>query len=105
MTEGKVKGVLQVESRASSPERAGEFDRWYEDVHMPEVLALDGFVSARRYAAPDGSFVSLYEIEGDDLKAVVKRMFAAARTMSMSDSMQLDPPPVMRVLELTAELP
>ena len=40
------KGILLVESRPSAPERDAEFNEWYESVHMPEVLALDSFVSA-----------------------------------------------------------
>jgi hypothetical protein len=26
------------------------FDRWYDDVHVPDVLAVPGVVAARRYA-------------------------------------------------------
>ncbi|MYR06790.1 hypothetical protein GTV32_10950 [Gordonia sp. SID5947] len=101
------KGALLVESRASSPERAEEFGKWYAEVHIPEVLALEGFVSGRlmKQLDGDGSFISYYEIEADDLTDVAKRLSAAARdgSITMSDSMQMDPPPAMRFLEVTAE--
>ncbi|MFW0787053.1 hypothetical protein AAFP35_21360 [Gordonia sp. CPCC 206044] len=103
------KGVLLVESRPSSPERAEEFDTWYETVHIPEVLALDGFVAARRYrpVKEDEPHVSIYDIEADDVVLAVKGLSAAAARgeFQMSDAMQMDPPPSMRILELTTEQP
>lgn len=52
-----------------------EFARWYDEVHIPEILAVPGFLSARRFrvistTAQGGSGwtnISLYEIEADDL--------------------------------------
>ena len=42
------------------------YHEWYDDVHIPELLSLDGFVSARRYAGEDGtSFLATYEIDTD----------------------------------------
>ncbi|MEE3849524.1 hypothetical protein VZC37_04230 [Gordonia sp. LSe1-13] len=100
------KGALLVESHPSSPDRADEFVTWYREVHMPEVLALDGFVSARQLTPIDGTgpYVSIYEIDCDDIGGAAKALFAAARngTFTMSDSMQMDPPPAMRFLEVTA---
>lgn len=101
------KGVLLVEGRPISPDRADEFSQWYDEVHMPEVLKLDGFVSARRLRSIDGdsALVSLYDLEAPDLNSVARGLFTAFRNgeFTMSDSMQMDPPPVMRVLEVAAE--
>lgn len=59
------------------PGRADEFNRWYSEVHLPEVLQRPGFVSARRFRLGNGqlnldgfaqsqhSYLALYEIEGD----------------------------------------
>lgn len=51
-----------------------EFNEWY-DAHLPEILSIPGFVSARRYrlepVVRDGTepttyrYLALYEIEGD----------------------------------------
>ncbi|BBX94904.1 DUF4286 family protein [Mycobacterium lacus] len=99
------KGIIYVESRPSSPDRDREYNTWYDEVHMPELVALDGFVSARRLRTVDGDgpYVALYEIEGDDLQAILDNMVANAGQLHMSDALQFDPPPVMRLLEVTTE--
>ncbi|EUA30510.1 hypothetical protein I553_4767 [Mycobacterium xenopi 4042] len=50
------KGILYVESRPSSPDRDAEYNSWYDEIHLPQLMALDGFVSARRLrpVADDG---------------------------------------------------
>jgi hypothetical protein len=101
------KGIIHVETRPSSPDRDQEYNTWYDEVHIPELVALDGFVSARRLRPVDGDgpYVALYEIEADDLQAVLQNMLANARNLHMSDALQFDPPPVMRLLEVTSEYP
>lgn len=62
-----------------------EFARWYDEVHIPEILAVPGFVSARRFrivntnvqGGSGWSNVSLYEIETDDLPATMAALQAA----------------------------
>ncbi|WP_370617738.1 hypothetical protein [Mumia sp. Pv 4-285] len=54
--------------------RENEFNTWYSDQHVPEILSVPGFVGARRYVALDepaaGSgdsdfrYLAIYEIEG-----------------------------------------
>ncbi len=46
-----------------------EFNAWYSNTHIPEVVALPGFVSAQRYEyasdAPTAyRYATVYEIEG-----------------------------------------
>ena len=55
--------------------REDDFNQWYDEVHIPEVLGLPGFVSAQRIAqqsggapspvAPQQQYGVIYEIEGD----------------------------------------
>ena len=33
-----------------APEHEAEFNAWYDSEHLPEIVALPGFLSARRYA-------------------------------------------------------
>ena len=68
-------------------------------------MALDGIVSARRLRPVngDGPYVALYELEGDNLQAILDNMSANAGQLHMSDALQLDPPPVPRLLEVTTE--
>jgi hypothetical protein len=96
------KGIIYVETRPSSPDREQEYNTWYDEVHIPELVALDGFVSARRLRPVDGDgpYVALYEIEGDDLQAILDNMNANARHLHMSDALQLDPRPIPRLLEV-----
>ena len=103
------KGIYVVESRPASPDVDAEFNRWYKEIHLPEMIAIDGIRSARRFAPGDegGPYIAIYELEGDELTAIVERMVAAARSgaLTLSKLQQLDPPPVTRLLELTTEYP
>jgi hypothetical protein len=56
------------------PGHEDAFDRWYSEVHVPEILACPGWRSARRYRSVDGdpTFLAVYELEDE------KRPFASA---------------------------
>lgn len=96
--------ILYVESRPVSPDRTDEYNRWYNDVHVPEVLALPDFVAAQRFAPVDdeGRFVAIYEIESDDPHSALASLGRAAAdgTVQMSDVIQMDPPPRTRLLRV-----
>lgn len=59
-------------------------NRWYEEVHMPEFRKIDAVKRASRFKVIRGNlpgmdawpYVTVYEIETDDLAAVSRR-FAA----------------------------
>ncbi len=82
--------------------RQEEFERWYDEVHLVDVLKIPGVVSARRcrivsaqttnLAAPSWSSLATYEMETDDPGAVKAAISAAARTdaMPLSDALNLD---------------
>ena len=97
------KGIIYVETYPSSPDREQEYNTWYDEVHLPELVAIDGITSARRLRPVNGEgpYVALYEIEGDDLQAVLAGMSGAKLTMS--SALQLDPPPIPRLLEVIAD--
>ena len=42
------------------PEHDEEFNRWYNDEHLPERLAIPGYVSARRFKLEEGQGVLQY---------------------------------------------
>jgi hypothetical protein len=48
------------------PVHEDAFNRWYETVHIPDLLGCPGWLSARRYVAMDGGpkYVAVYEIDG-----------------------------------------
>lgn len=99
------KGIMVVQTGPVSAEREDEYNDWYSGTHIPEILAIPGFVGARRYKLTGGdgtpSYLAIYEIEADDVTAPVKELGArsAAGQHSLSDVLRLDPPPVVSVYE------
>ena len=51
------------------PEYEDDFNRWYNEEHLPERLSVPGFVSARRFRAVEGSprYLALYELESPEV--------------------------------------
>jgi len=77
------------------PGQEDEFNRWYSEQHVPDVLAIPGIVAAtrlRRVSENAGSYfarfqyMTLYELDTDDLRGVfrtlVERMDTAEMPMS-----------------------
>lgn len=107
------RGVMIVESGPVSPEREDEYNAWYTGTHIPELLALPGFVGARRYrlrrrdgvdADPEAPvYLTVYELEADDLdqpQAELARRRAEGRAGKPSSALRLDPPPAVSLYEL-----
>jgi hypothetical protein len=91
------RGLLLVQSRPASAEQAADYHRWYDDTHLPEILGVDGFVSARRLASVDEqSFLVVYEVDDiDGAKAAMARAQSSGG-MSSPVGVQLDPPPTVQ---------
>jgi len=54
------------------PQMEEEFNAWYDSEHLPERLAIPGFVSARRWvdpqaAAGSGKYLATYELEHQEV--------------------------------------
>ena len=66
--EPKQKGLLLVMCDIA-PEHEAEFNRWYDEEHIPERLSIPGFLSARRFRAIEGGprYLALYELENPDV--------------------------------------
>ncbi len=95
------KGIIYVESVPVSPDREADYHKWYNDTHLAEIASVDGIVSARRFASTSGTgpFVAIYELDCDDLDAVVQRLgeLGASGKMSSLELLAMDPPPIPRV--------
>ena len=99
------KTLLLVESKPVSPQLVEEYHKWNEQTHIPEVLNIGGFVSARRWQADNGeSFITLYEIDTDvdTARANLKAAFQGGQ-MSKPVAVEMQPPAVMRYLSLVGE--
>ncbi|MDL4816461.1 DUF4286 family protein [Actinomadura opuntiae] len=93
-------GVMIVESSPSSDRDTPAYHDWYENKHIPEMLQIEGFVSARRLESVEGgTFVVIYEIEGDleKAKAALGEAQSSGR-LSRPEGVRLDPPPKIRYL-------
>ena len=99
------KSVLFVESKPASSQQVDEYHRWHDDIHIPEMLSIDGFVPARRWQPEDAeTFITVYKIAVDveTAKANLKAAFQSGR---MTNPVGVDPntPAVMRYLSLISE--
>jgi hypothetical protein len=97
----------------SEPGREEEFNRWYNDVHVPDLLRVPGVVGAFRCRLADLQtkpnsdgiaivateqaglqyrYVAVYSIETDDLETVLKTVVERAGTaeMIMSEALNAD---------------
>lgn len=82
----------------SSEDQEAEYNEWYQNTHIQQIVTLPGFVSAQRYKLAvdmlDGAwpYMAIYEIEADDVEAAYQALQSAAGDGSivMSPSLDLD---------------
>ncbi len=79
-----VKGLLLVLTRCKDPAREGEFNRWYDGVHIPHVLETKapGLHTVRRYKSTrpqpgDPAYLAVYDMSNPDPERVFGHMRAA----------------------------
>jgi hypothetical protein len=79
----------------------GQFNEWYRDVHLPDVLTIPGFVAAQRFKLSAAQlpgmetrwrYLVIYEIDGvspaDALGELARRM--GGGSMIISDALAPD---------------
>jgi hypothetical protein len=80
------------------PGRDEEYQRWYDEVHIPDMLKVPGFVAAQRFriarnvtGKTEFPYVAIYEIEADSPEAAVGAMGAAIASgqVRMSDTVDI----------------
>ena len=85
------------------PGRDDEFNEWYDNVHIPQLLAVPGMLSAQRYTlrdsemyrvpggfAPEHQYAIIYEMEGD-VDAIMQKIqeSVAAGKINMADCLDM----------------
>lgn len=77
--------------------REEEFNEWYSNTHLADVVAVPGFRSAQRFKLkePMGfehrqQYLAIYEMECDDPQAVVEALYRRRDTPAMVLSDTLD---------------
>lgn len=73
------KYLLVVGLNCSDPAKEAEFNKWYNNIHFPDVLETPDFVRATRWehtspGEKDAKFLALYEIETDDIQEAMKSL-------------------------------
>ena len=67
-----------------------EFNDWYENVHFPEVMAIEGFLTAERFKLNDENsageqpyrYLAIYEIDDENVSGTLENIKNAGLTMS-----------------------
>jgi hypothetical protein len=87
--------ILLVSTNAKEG-RDEEFNRWYNSVHIPEVLGVEGVVAAQRFEAVEvvlglveHRYLAIYEIEAEDAEAALTALLQAMPDMVMTEAFSL----------------
>ena len=92
------KWVFVVSTNSKDAEREAEFNEWYDNIHLPDVLETEGFLSARRFEIQQpkegkGKFLAFYEIESDDpsvnMKSLKESMVGIKAAGRMSELLEV----------------
>lgn len=64
--------LLVVRVNFNDPAREKEYNEWYNNVHVPDLLKVPGIISATRYEIIRGrrhntQYLTLYEIESEEM--------------------------------------
>jgi hypothetical protein len=94
-------------SDCKDPAREGEFNEWYDNVHLPDMLEVPGMISATRWVSAElaegqrRKYLALYELETDNLvnfdNSVRERGMWTMREGRFSDLPEFDPPNIPRI--------
>lgn len=65
--------ALAVFANCKDPAREDEFNRWYDTVHVPDVVRTPGVLNGQRYACVhqrygEAQYIAVYELETSDFK-------------------------------------
>lgn len=92
------RGILAVQTDPK-PGEEGPFNAWYDEAHVPEILATDGFVLGRRFRAIGdpgdwSKYLAIYDIESPDVAASYQSLLDRFRsgTMTAGDHVSVSPP-------------
>ena len=88
--------ILVVPSSAHAG-KDDDYNRWYDETHLGDLLAIPGIKTGARYDAdpaspnlPEASYLAIYEIETDDPAAVLAELGRRAQAGEMNISPALD---------------
>jgi hypothetical protein len=77
-----------------------EYNAWYDNRHLADILEVPGFVSAQRFGlshqttppgVPASRYLAIYEIETDNVDATLAALFERLGSPAMPVTPALDP--------------
>ncbi len=94
-------------SDCKDPAREAEFNEWYSNMHIPDMLEVPGMIKATRWMSAEAKegqhrkYLALYELETDDIKEfeskVRERGMRTVKEGRFSDLPVFDPPDIPRI--------
>ena len=80
------KWIRTVETNCRDETRDTEFNDWYDNVHIPDMLKLPVVVAATRYKRKDSKvgeakYLSIYELETDDIEQAMTAWDAQVQSL------------------------
>jgi EthD domain len=94
--------ILAVLTNPVSADRDDEFNEWYTNTHLNDVLKVPGYVAATRFKLvdkpvlagaeqPKHRYLAIYELDTDDVDRAAAQLQAAVQDSGMfvSDSLDL----------------
>ena len=89
------------------PSREKEFNEWYDNMHVPDMLETPGMISATRWVGAEPKenqrrkYLALYELETDDVAEFDKKVqevgMGTVQRGRFSDLPVFDPPDIPRI--------
>jgi hypothetical protein len=96
------KGKMLVYTDSISPERDAEFNAWYDSVHVPDVLKIDGIIGCTRFKVADspaadtpGKYLAIYDVDADDFNDILDALVTAFTDGSLPTNDCLVPGPII----------
>ena len=89
---------IMVVPSAPTEGKEAEYNKWYDEIHVPEVCAIPGITGAIRYKIdPAGGpsnaqpYLAIYSVETDDPSAVIAELQrrAGSGEIRMSDAIDV----------------
>ncbi|MDB5970046.1 MAG: hypothetical protein JWQ90_2496 [Hydrocarboniphaga sp.] len=80
------------------PGKEDEYNQWYDKVHLKEVVAIDGFISGRRFklaphqmggAEHQYRYMVMYEVESGKSKTIIEKLVATMPGMRIDPVVDL----------------
>lgn len=77
-----------------APGQDAEYNEWYSNIHVPEVLQIPGIVAAQRWKVSEDAgietehrYLAIYELDERPPTEAIAALTAAAPTMNMSPAL------------------